>query len=152
MDVEEPKGERYITIPAVPGSTKETQEIYVYKSMPLIAIESNKKYEIANADEFRVILFTANHVKVGAVLDDDSIDEDKIIDIPVDIFPKLLQPAYCVSVHRSQCSTYRVPYTIYQTDKMREMDETEGDLGARLLYVALSRASDISLINISNAY
>jgi ATP-dependent exoDNAse (exonuclease V) alpha subunit len=91
-------------------------------------------------------------VKVGAVLDDGSIDEDKILDIPVDIFPKLLQPAYCVSVHRSQCSTYRVPYTIYQTDKMREMDKTEGDLGARLLYVALSRASDISLINVSNEY
>ena len=146
------EGKKYITIPAIPGRTKETQEIYVYRSMPLIAIESNKTHEIANADEFRVISFNANQVKVGAVLDDGSIDDDKILEIPVDIFPKLLQPAYCVSVHRSQCSTYRTPYTIYQTDKIREMDKTEGDLGARLLYVALSRASDISLINVSNEY
>jgi len=99
------EGKKYITIPAIPGRTKETQEIYVYKSMPLIAIESNKTHEIANADEFRVISFNANQVKVGAVLDDGSIDDDKILEIPVDIFPKLLQPAYCVSVHRSQCST-----------------------------------------------
>ena len=87
------EGKKYITIPAIPGKTKETQEIYGYKSMPLIAIESNKEHEIANADEFRVISFTATQVKVGAVLDDGSIDDDKIIEIPVDIFPKLLQPA-----------------------------------------------------------
>jgi hypothetical protein len=36
---------------------------------------------------------------------------------------------------------------------MREIDEKRGgDLGARLLYVALSRAADMKLINISNEY
>src|SRR5690606_33774823 len=108
------------------------------------AIGTNRDYGIANADEFRV-LKVGRKIKIGALLEDETVDDEKLIEVSVEDFPKLLQPAYCISVHRSQCATYRKPYTIYQTKKMREL----GDLGKRLLYVALSRASDISLINIS---
>jgi ATP-dependent exoDNAse (exonuclease V) alpha subunit len=137
----------------VPGKARETQEISVYKDLPLIAIDTWEKYGIVNAEEYRVISFTAKEIKVAVVLDDDEIDEDTEVTIPVKEFPHLLQPAYCISVHRSQCGTFRRPYTIYQTKKMREMDKnTGGDLGKRLLYVALSRASDPKFINISDQY
>lgn len=147
------KGEKYITIPAVPTKPKETQEISVYAGLPLIGIDTWEKYGIVNAEQYIVIAFDQRTIEVGIVLDDDEIDADTIVSIPVAEFGRLLQPAYCISVHRSQCGTFRRPYTIYQTKKMREMDEAGGDdLGKRLLYVALSRASDPKFINISNEY
>jgi hypothetical protein len=141
------KGEKYITVPAVKGMEKHTQEAYIYKDLPLIAIATSSKYNIANAEEFRVVKFNAKEVTIGVVLEDGSIDEEEIV-IPVSELPNLVQPAYCISVHRSQCATYREPYTIFQTARMKDM----GDMGKRLLYVALSRAADMSLINISDEY
>jgi hypothetical protein len=73
------KGHKYITVPAIKGKEKHTQETYIYRDMPLIAIESNKDLEISNADEFRVISFTNNEVKVGLLSDDDSIDREIVV-------------------------------------------------------------------------
>jgi hypothetical protein len=147
------EGRRYITIPAIDSRRRETQDISVYKGLPLIGIDTCEKWGVVNAEEYRVMSFTAKEIKVAVVLDDDEVDEDTLVSIPVAQFPYLLQPAYCISVHRSQCGTFRRPYTIYQTKKMRAMDKQTGeDLGKRLLYVALSRASDPSFINISNEY
>ena len=130
---------------------RHTQKTYIFKGLPLIAIESCKKYNIANAEEFKVMSFTKKNVTIGIVLEDGSVDEE-YMEVPLIDFPKMLQPSYCISVHRSQCATFRTPYTIYQTKKMRLMDAEGGDMGARLLYVALSRASDIGLINVSDVY
>jgi ATP-dependent exoDNAse (exonuclease V) alpha subunit len=146
------KDVKYITVPRIVGKEKQTQESRIYKGMPMIAIESkkHKDYEISNAEEFVVVSFTKTEVTLKVVFDEEG--EEKIVIIPVVDLPHLMQPGYCLSVHRSQCSSYRVPYTIYQTQKMKKMRESGSDLGKRLLYVALSRATDIKLINISNEY
>jgi 5-methylcytosine-specific restriction endonuclease McrA len=153
--MQQSKGKNYIEVKAIPGKVKETQDMRIYNGMPLIAIQSRvtKEYSIANAEEYRVMRFNKVAVEIAPVMEDGSVDETMCICMPVGEFPKLLQPAYCISIHRSQCSTFRVPYTIYQCEKMRKMDKDNGgDLGARLMYVALSRAADIKLINISHEY
>jgi ATP-dependent exoDNAse (exonuclease V) alpha subunit len=147
------RADKFIVVDSIPGKEKHTQETKIYVGLPMIAIESkkHKDFEISNAEEFIVVSFNKKEVKLKYVFDDDNADEETI-KVPIEMLPYLLQPAYCISIHRSQCSTYRVPYTIYQTDKMAEMDENGGDLGKRLLYVALSRADNIDKINISNEY
>jgi hypothetical protein len=51
---------------------------------------------------------------------------------------KLFYVAFCITVHRSQGSTFNHPYTIHQFELFDE----------RLKYVALSRSTDKNLINI----
>jgi 5-methylcytosine-specific restriction endonuclease McrA len=142
-------GVKYIVVPAVPGKGKLTQDARIYKGMPLIAIETNRSMGIANSDEFTVVKVTDAEVTIAFVLDDETIDasKEKIV-VPVDVFPRILQPAYCKTCHRSQCTTIRAPFTVYQSTYMSKA----GDFGAKLLYVALSRAADYSLINISHEY
>jgi ATP-dependent exoDNAse (exonuclease V) alpha subunit len=141
-------------VPRLVGKEKQTQESRIYEGLPMIAIESRKTkdYEICNAEEFLVVSFNKTEVKLKVVFEDDDEGEEMIVTIPVVELPHLMQPAYCLSIHRSQGSTYRVPYTIYQTQKMKKLNESGNDMGKRLLYVALSRASDMKLINISNEY
>jgi 5-methylcytosine-specific restriction endonuclease McrA len=147
------KGKEFITVPAVAGMEKHTQESRIFVGLPVIAIDTDKKLNIVNAEEFVVLELSKKGITIAVTLEDESIDYETQVTVPVNRFPHLLQPAYCISSHRSQCSTIRVPYTIYQTKFMREMDEKRGgDLGKRLLYVSLSRAADIKLINISNEY
>ena len=66
------------------------------------------------------------------------MDDDKEIDFPIDEFQKLFYIAFCITVHKSQGSTFNEPYTIHQFDMFDE----------RLKYVALSRSTDKNLINI----
>ena len=145
-------GREYIEVPAVVGMGKETQNQYVYEGMPVVAISTNTKLNIANGEEFKVVSWTKKAVVVGCVLEDGSIDEDLNIEVPMDVYPRLLQPGFCISIHRSQGSTYDVPYTIYQFDRLQEMCKRGLDIGKRLLYVAMSRATDPKLINFSDKY
>ena len=46
--------------------------------------------------------------------------------------------AYCITTHKAQGATFDEPYTIHEFEKFDE----------RLRYVALSRSTDIQLINI----
>ena len=65
-------------------------------------------------------------------------DEDKEHTIPIAEFTKMFNVAYCMTCHKSQGMSIDEPYTIYEWDLFDE----------RLRYVALSRATDINLINI----
>ena len=66
-------------------------------------------------------------------------NEYKTITINQDDFQHLFYIAYCITTCRSQGSSFNTPYKIHEWEKMDE----------RLKYVALSRSSDIKLINIA---
>ena len=51
---------------------------------------------------------------------------------------KLFYPAFAITVHKSQGSTFNTPYTVHEWEK----------LNSRLKYVALSRSTDIKNINV----
>ena len=68
------------------------------------------------------------------------IDEDKVIDIPFDLFQRLFYPAYAITIYKSQGSTFDHEYTVHEWDHPLFND--------RLRYVALSRAVSKDSINI----
>ena len=71
------------------------------------------------------------------------VDEDgkeKKERIPFCDFQKLFYVAYCITIHRSQGSTFDHPYTIHEWDHPR--------FDNRLKYVALSRTTKLENINI----
>jgi len=65
-------------------------------------------------------------------------NSEKELLIDKDDFQKLFYVAYCITIHSSQGETFNESYTIYDWER----------LDKRLRYVALTRASDISYINI----
>ena len=74
-------------------------------------------------------------------IDDECIivnTEDKEIEIPLNLFQKFFYVAYCITVAKSQGSTFKHAYAIHEF----------GRFDSRLKYVALSRSSDIKHINI----
>ncbi len=100
--------------------------------MPIIARRNNRELSIYNNETFTIKEIRRN---------DDLIiifDDDREQEIPIDDFVKMFNVAYCITCHRAQGQTYDESYTIYEWDLFDE----------RLRYVALSRATDINLINI----
>ena len=68
------------------------------------------------------------------------IDEDKVIDIPFDLFQRLFYPAYAITIYKSQGSTFDYEFTIHEWHHPLYND--------RLKYVSLSRATNLENINI----
>jgi capsular polysaccharide biosynthesis protein len=65
-------------------------------------------------------------------------DEGREHTVPMSEFTKIFNIAFCITVHKSQGQTFDEAYTIHEFNQYDE----------RLKYVALSRATDINLINI----
>jgi len=152
------KGKKHVVIGAIEGREKETQEILLYKDLPIVAIETCRRkandFSVANGEEYIVLGFnqTARTVTIAPTLEDGSADKEMKMQVDMDTFGKYFQPAYCLSIHRSQGSSFNFPYTIYQVKKMKDMVARGDDTGSRLLYVALSRATKMSNINVSDRY
>ena len=100
--------------------------------MPVIARKNCEASYIANNETFTIK--EIRHKKQIIVIEDDQ----RKIKIPFKDFQYMFYVAYCITVHKSQGSTYNQPYTIHEFNRFDE----------RLRYVSLSRATDISLINI----
>jgi ATP-dependent exoDNAse (exonuclease V) alpha subunit len=100
--------------------------------MPVIARKNSKQLQIFNNETFTIkqIKRTENEIVVE--------DEGRERTVPIDEFTKIFNVAYCITVHRAQGCTFDDAYTIHEFNQYDE----------RLKYVALSRATDINLINI----
>jgi ATP-dependent exoDNAse (exonuclease V) alpha subunit len=69
------------------------------------------------------------------------IEADKRIQgIKFDDFQKMFYVAYCITVHKSQGCSSDHPYTIHEFNSK--------SFHNRLKYVALSRSTDLKLINV----
>ena len=106
-----------------------SQDIKIYKGLPIIARINNRKLDICNNEEFEVVNYANDMIKIT--------DGDRTIDIPFDEFSRHFYPAYAITVHKAQGSTYTNSFSIHE---WRRFDD-------RLKYVALSRANDIKIIN-----
>ena len=112
---------------------KNSQDVELIAGMPIIARVNANKYDIFNNEMFIITTIT-----------DDSIffkeeDNKQVFNIPSNLFQKSFYVAYCITVHKSQGSTFNNPYTIHEFNKFDN----------RLKYVALSRSTDIKNINIT---
>jgi len=113
---------------------KNSQDMRLLPGMPVIARVNNKSFDICNNQLFTIKKITAE--KISILGDDQYIETDFLI--KDNVFQKLFYPAFCITVHKSQGATFDHPYSIHEYEKFDE----------RLKYVALSRATDINMINI----
>ena len=113
---------------------KNSQDMRLLPGMPVIAKINNKSFDIYNNELYTIKKITDEKI---SLLSDDKVIELDIL-IKDHIFERLFYPAFCITVHRSQGSTFNHPYSIHEYEKFDE----------RLKYVALSRATDINMINI----
>ena len=104
---------------------KNSQRVELLQSMPVIARVNNKSYDICNNEQFTIKKITKDNIIV--------YDDEKEIEIPIDKFQRLFYVAFCITVYKSQGSTFDYGYSIHEFDR----------LDNRLKYVALSRSSNI---------
>src|SRR5690606_8708551 len=104
------RGNHYMTLKKCEAD-KNSQEIYVYENLPLMACKTNGDYNITNGEEFIVKSF---HDKFVILKSEDSKD----IPIKATDLTKLFYPAYCMTVYRSQGITFEGSYTIFEWEIM----------------------------------
>ena len=109
-----------------------SQDVRLCTGMPVIARKNSKQLHIYNNETFTIkqIKHTEKEILVE--------DEGRERTVPIDLFTKIFNVAFCITVHKSQGATFDDAYTIHEFNQYDE----------RLKYVALSRATDINLINI----
>jgi ATP-dependent exoDNAse (exonuclease V) alpha subunit len=109
-----------------------SQDVKLCPGMPVIARKNTKLLHIYNNETFTIktIRIKENEITVE--------DEGREHTVPINEFTKIFNIAYCITVHKSQGQTIDEPYSIHEFNQYDE----------RLKYVALSRATDINLINI----
>jgi len=110
-----------------------SQTMYVYKNLPIIAKHTDDKIRLYNNEEYIVTNIDKNKIEVKSC-----IEQDKILIFSQKDFAINFNPAYCLTVHCSQGCTIKEPYTIHEFKKFSK----------RLRYTALSRASKFEDINI----
>jgi ATP-dependent exoDNAse (exonuclease V) alpha subunit len=123
------KKKRPLTLPKL-GYDKNSQTVDLLPGMPIIARINAKEFDICNNELFNIKKNNAETLTIN--------DEDREIEIPINKFQKLFYVAYCITVCKSQGSTFDFNYTIHEFEKFDN----------RLKYVACSRSTDIKHINI----
>jgi ATP-dependent exoDNAse (exonuclease V) alpha subunit len=109
-----------------------SQDVKLVAGAPLIARKNAKDLNMFNNEVYDI---KAIRHKTQIVL---VHDERQTIEIPFDKFQLLFNPAYAITCHKSQGSTYNYDYTIHEFSRFDD----------RMKYVALSRATNIKHINI----
>jgi ATP-dependent exoDNAse (exonuclease V) alpha subunit len=109
-----------------------SQDVKLCAGMPIIARKNNKELNIFNNETFTIKAIKQKDDVIVVV------DEGREQEVPIAEFTKMFNVAYCITVFKSQGATFDEAYSIHEFDQFDK----------RLKYVALSRATDINLINI----
>ena len=112
-----------------------SQDVRLCTGMPVIARKNSKILHIYNNETFKIKEIKRKEGDKGEITVE---DEGREHTVPINEFTRIFNVAYCITVHRAQGQTIDEPYTIHEFNQYDE----------RLKYVALSRATDINLINI----
>ena len=98
--------------------------------MHIICKVNNKELDILNNEKFAINMILDNQITIS--------NNEKELIINAQDFQSIFNAAYCITIHSSQGETFNEPYTIYDWNI----------LDKRLRYVALTRSSDLSNVNI----
>lgn len=126
------EGGRKYTFIAKDVTNPKTQYVKLAVGMPIIAHTTNKKLDILNSEKFNIKKLAKDNLVVS--------DGNRDIEIKLADFHKLFYLGFCITVHASQGETFSDKYTIYDWNFKHFCDKAK--------YVALSRATDISNIQI----
>jgi DNA replication protein DnaC len=111
-----------------------SQDVDLIRGTPVICRKTNKAYDIMNNQQFEIHEIDFNKQRIHLREDGD----DRLTIINFDEFQNLFYVAYAITIHKSQAQTINHAYTIHEWHK----------LDKRLRYVALSRATHESFINV----
>ena len=114
-----------------------SQNVKLIKDTPITARTNFKKLDIFNNEQF--IIKNIEFDKENIIIVSD-IDEDKVIDMPFDLFQRLFYVAYAITIYKSQGSTFDYEFTVHEWNHV--------SFDNRLKYVALSRSTNLDNINI----
>ena len=107
-----------------------SQDVILCKNTPIISKINNIELEIVNNEQFTIDKVSEEYIYIS--------NADKQVQIEVKDFQQLIYVAYCITIHSSQGETFDGNYTIHDWDKLNK----------HLRYVALTRSSNISYINV----
>jgi ATP-dependent exoDNAse (exonuclease V) alpha subunit len=107
----------------------------LYAGAPLISRVNNEELDLYNNETF--IIKEIQHSIQNVLLVDES-NEKRMLNIPFDRFQRLFYVAYCITIHKSQGTTFDFPYTIHEWAKYTN----------EMKYVALSRCTKKEQITI----
>jgi ATP-dependent exoDNAse (exonuclease V) alpha subunit len=107
-----------------------SQDVILYKNMPLISHVNNKDLDIFNNEEFIIKKVDNFFITIQ--------NERGLKKIELKDFQRLLYPAYCITIHASQGSTFKEEYTIHEWKRLSRKGK----------YVALTRGCKLENINI----
>lgn len=120
-------------VPKNPMS-KQSQDMYIYEDCPVIAYKTDKNKAYVNSEIFTVSHYDKEYIYLYSLRNNDI----HAIDIPISEFNNIFLLGYCMTVHKSQGSTIKQSFNIYDWKKMDK----------ELRYTALSRAKSINQIGI----
>jgi ATP-dependent exoDNAse (exonuclease V) alpha subunit len=109
-----------------------SQDVILIAGTPIIARKNNKKEDICNNETFNIK--EVQHKTKKVIIE----DGERRLEIDFDNFQELFHPAFCITVHKSQGTTFNHPHTIHEWSK----------LDSRLKYVALTRSTKLEDLNV----
>jgi len=126
------KGQYHGYKPVLPRNIHDcnSQDVTLYPKLPIICKKNDEDLELVNNEQFIIKKVNDENILIK--------NEEKELTISIDKFQEYFYVAYCITIHKSQGQTYNFPYTIHEFNR----------LDKRLKYTALTRATDIKLINI----
>ena len=116
---------------------KNSQDVKLLAGTPIISRVNKKGMDLYNNETF--VIKEIQHSNDNIVVVDDE-DESRVLDIPFNLFQRLFYVAYCITIHKSQGTTFDFPYTIHEWNHKRFCN--------RLKYVDLSRTTNLENINV----
>ena len=116
---------------------KDSQDVRLLSGTPIRSRVNKEDMDIYNNEIF--IIKEIQHSKQNILIVDED-DKNRILNIPFNMFQQLFYVAYCITIHKSQGTTFDFPYTIHDWDHPM--------FDHRLKYVALSRTTQLDNINV----
>ena len=111
-----------------------SQDVILAAGAPLIARKGDRELDIYNNETFTI--HQIQHKTQTVIVKG---EEGLQISVPFPDFQQLFHPAYCITTHKSQGTTFNHPYTIHEWERFDN----------RLKYVALSRSTNLDFINVT---
>ena len=133
-----------VHLPANPKDDK-SQDVDLCEGMPLIAHRRWEQKDLKNSARGTIVSvssFTGGNGTDELVISLDRTGE--LIEMQTSDFHRYWRPAFCITVHQSQCITINQPYTIYGWNHEHML----GPEGPRGRYVAVSRGTKMEHVQI----
>ena len=109
-----------------------SQNVQLCAGTPIVARVNRSDMDLFNNEQYVIKQIKVKKELVQVQLE----DGEHMLDIPFKEFQKLFYPAYCITVHSSQGSTFKHKFTIHEWSRYCD----------RMKYVALSRATCVDNI------